>query len=67
MRILHADAILLNISYLQKKYSHHDQVLNRGGRTLISPAFMHFATTEPSMFKTSEHGISFQSNQTYNE
>jgi hypothetical protein len=70
MRILHADAIL-NVSYLQKNYSRHDQMLNHGGRTLISPEFMHFAITltslcnkELSTLKISERGTLYLSKAT---
>lgn len=67
MRILHSNA-LMNISYLQMNYSHKDQMLNHGGRTLVSPEFFPFASIltslcdkELSMSKISERGTLYLS------
>ncbi|GFH48501.1 predicted protein [Chaetoceros tenuissimus] len=67
MQILHEDA-LLDVDYLKHRYSPRDQMLNHGGRTLISPEFFKFATiltslcdTELSMSKISERGTAYLS------
>ena len=67
MRILHGDA-LFNADYLKCMYSPHNQMLNHGGRTLISPEFFKFATIltslcdeELCMSKISERGTEYLS------